>query len=57
MLCEETDGLTRSGFIEVSASGKEKGNGLWLRFAFKGRKSSGKHDCERHLSELLPGNG
>ena len=38
MLCEETDGLTRSGFIEVSASGKEKGNGLWLRFAFKDGK-------------------
>jgi len=38
VLCEETDGLTRSGFIEVSASGKEKGNGLWLRFAFKDGK-------------------
>lgn len=38
VLCEETDGLTRSGFIEIKASEKEKGNGLWLRFAFKDGK-------------------
>lgn len=34
VLCEDTKGLTRSGFIEIKASETEKGNGVWLRFSF-----------------------
>lgn len=34
ILYEETQGLTRSGFIELKAKEGKKGNGLWLGFSF-----------------------
>lgn len=34
MLCDETDGLTRSGFIEVKASAKKNTDRLWLKLSF-----------------------
>lgn len=34
ILCEETDGLTRSGFIEVKASASEGADSLWLKLSF-----------------------
>ena len=34
ILCEETGGLTRSGFIELKAKEEKEGEGLWLRLSF-----------------------
>jgi len=34
ILCEETEGFTRSGFIELNGREETEGCGLWLRFAF-----------------------
>lgn len=39
IMCEETEGLTRSGFIELKAREETKGRGLWLKFAFAGNAS------------------
>ena len=36
ILCEETDGMTRSGFIELKVREGTKDQGLWLKFAFDG---------------------
>lgn len=36
VLCEETEGLTRSGFIEVKASAAKNADNLWLKISFKG---------------------
>jgi len=42
ILCEETEGFTRSGFVEVKAREETEGCGLWLRFSFsEGRKPEG----------------
>lgn len=39
ILCEETDGLTRSGFIEVKVSAAEGADNLWLKLSFAEGKS------------------
>lgn len=39
ILCEETEGLTRSGFIELKVREEAEGRGLWLKFSFAGNAS------------------
>lgn len=34
MLCEETDGMTRSGFVEFKTSAAEGADNLWLKLSF-----------------------
>jgi len=42
ILCEETEGFTRSGFIELKVQEETEGSGLWLRFSFtEGKKPEG----------------
>lgn len=36
ILCEETEGFARSGFIELKARKETAGGSLWLRFSFAG---------------------
>ena len=39
MLCEETDGLTRSGFVEVKVSADRHTDRLWLKLSFADGKA------------------
>jgi len=39
VLCEQTEGLTRSGFIEVKASAAKNADDLWLKFSLAGDKA------------------
>lgn len=39
VLCEETDGLTRSGFVEVKASAARHTDRLWLKLSFADGKA------------------
>lgn len=42
ILCEETDGLTRSGFIEIKVQERTNADYVWLRFSFdEGKKPEG----------------
>lgn len=38
-MCEETGGLTRSGFVEVKASATKNTDRLWLKLSFPGGKA------------------
>lgn len=39
LVCEETEGLTRSGFIEIKTKAAYPADSLWLRFSFNSGKA------------------